>query len=96
MSTETAQWARTHAFGGRVVGEYLDTTLDPPRPMVVLQTLSGTEIAPRDTLIPLDPEDVIGSLAQRLADVFDAAERVGYSPDELRAAVELALSRAGR
>jgi hypothetical protein len=96
MSIEIAQWARTHTFGGRVVGEYLDATQTPPRPMVVLQTLSGPEIAPRDALIPLDPEDVVGSLAQRLADVLDAAARVGYSPDEMRQATEQALRLAGR
>lgn len=67
-----------------------------PAGFILPQTLSGVETAPRDALIPLEPDDVIGSLAQRLADVFDAAERVGYSPDEMRAAVELALSRAGR
>ena len=96
MSTEIAEWARTHAVGGRVVGEFLDTTQSPPRPMVVLMTLSGPELAPRDSLIPLEPADVVGSLAQRLADVLDAAARVGYSPDEMRQAVEQALRAAGR
>jgi|GEM_PF-3189487 len=93
MSIETAQWARTHAFGGRIIGEFTSTASSPPRQMAVIQTLNGTEIAPRDTLIPLEPQDVIGSLALRIEDVLDAAERVGYTVEEMRAAVEQALQR---
>ncbi|MFV9505458.1 MAG: hypothetical protein AB4911_12960 [Oscillochloridaceae bacterium umkhey_bin13] len=93
MSNVTAQWARTHAFGGRIVGEFTSTETIPPRQMVVIMTLNGPEIAPRDALIPLDDDDVIGSLAHRIEDVLDAAEQVGYNPDEIRAAVALALQR---
>lgn len=91
--SDTIEWARTHTFGGRVVGEFTSTDSTPPRQMVVIMTLHGPEIAPRDTLIPLDHDDVIGSLSHRIEDIIDAAERVGYSADEIRAAVELALRR---
>lgn len=93
MSNDTAQWARTHAFGGRIVGEFTNTDSTPPRQMAVIMTLNGPEIAPRDALIPLDHDDVIGSLSHRIEDLIDAAERVGYTSDEIRAAVELALRR---
>lgn len=93
MTDQRAQWARTHAFGGRIAGEFVDDTATPPRPMVVIMTLHGPEIAPRDTLIPLDPAEVIGSLSHRIEDVLDAAERVGYTPEEIRVAVEQALRR---
>jgi len=93
MSTETAQWARTHAFGGRIVGEFTSTESSPPRQMAVILTLHGPEIAPRDTLIPLEPQDVIGSLALRIEDLLDAAARVGYTADEMRVAVEQAFQR---
>jgi hypothetical protein len=94
MGTETASWVRTHSFGGRVVGEFISEDAAVRR-MAVIQTLSGPEIAPSDALIPLDQAEVIGSLAQRVEDLLDAAERVGYSPDEMRAAVEQALQRKG-
>lgn len=93
MSNDTARWVRTHAFGGRIIGEFTSTDSTPPRQMAVIMTLSGPEIAPRDALIPLDHDDMIGSLSHRIEDVIDAAERVGYTPDEIRAAVELALRR---
>lgn len=95
MSNDRAQWGRTHAFGGRIVGEFTSTDRTPPRQMAVIMTLSGPEIAPRDTLIPLEPSEVIGSLAHRIEDVLDAAEQVGYTPYEIWAAVELALQRKG-
>jgi len=90
---DSAHWARTHAFGGRIVGEFTNTDVTPPRQMAVVMTLNGPEVAPRDTLIPLDHAEVIGSLSHRIEDVLDAAERVGYTPDDIRAAVELALRR---
>ncbi|NNJ12985.1 hypothetical protein EKD04_021910 [Chloroflexales bacterium ZM16-3] len=37
--------------------------------------------------------DVIGSLSHRIEDVIDAAERVGYTTEEIRAAIDLALHR---
>lgn len=93
MSNKTAQWVRTHTFGGRIIGEFTSMDSTPPRQMAVIMTLHGPEIAPHDTLIPLDNDDVIGSLAHRIEDLLDAAEKVGYTADEIRAAIELAVRR---
>jgi hypothetical protein len=86
------QWARTHSFGGRIVGEFISLD-DNARPMVVLMTINGPQVAPRDSLIPLDQQDIVDSLAQRVEDLLDAAERVGYSPDAIQTAIEAALRR---
>ncbi|MBP1467942.1 hypothetical protein EYB53_019655 [Candidatus Chloroploca sp. M-50] len=71
----------------------MSTEHTPPRRMAVIMTLHGPEIAPYDALIMLEHDDVIGSLAHRIEDVLDAAVRVGYTHDDLRAAVELAVRR---
>jgi hypothetical protein len=93
MSNTRGQWARTHTVGGRIVGEFTNHESAPPRQMAIIMTLNGPEIAPRDTLMPLDHDDVIGSLSHRIEDVIDAAERVGYTTDDIHAAIDLALRR---
>jgi hypothetical protein len=86
------EWVRTHTIGGRVVGEFAGDQPDR-RLMAVIMTLHGPEIAPRDTLLPLDAQDVIDSLAHRFEDLINAAQRVGYSPEDIQAAAALALQR---
>jgi hypothetical protein len=86
------EWVRTHTIGGRIVGEFAGGEPDR-RLMAVIMTLHGPEIAPRDTLLPLDAQDVIDSLAHRFADLIDAAQRVGYSAEDIQAAMALALQR---
>lgn len=93
MSTETHQWVRTHAFGGRMIGTFIHTDSSAPREMAVILTLRGPEIAPRNTLIPLAHDEVIGSLARRIEDLLDAAERVGYTLTDMRDALERALQQ---
>ena len=56
-------------------------------------TLDGPELAPRDTLIPLDANEVTDTLAHRFEDLLTAAERVGYSSATVRAALERAFTR---
>ncbi|WP_322489318.1 hypothetical protein [Chloroflexus sp.] len=95
MDTQTTQtqWVRTHTIEGRIVGEFTSTESGTPRLMAVIMTVNGPELAPRDTLIPLDADYVIASLSHRFEDLIEAAERVGYTPEMIRAAVERALTR---
>ena len=88
----SAEWVRTHTVGGRIIGEFVSSE-HAQRAMAVVMTLHGPEIVPRDTLIPLDSRDVVDSLAHRFEDVIDAAERVGYTREDIQAAVALALQR---
>jgi hypothetical protein len=96
MQKPTQEWVRTHTIEGRIIGEFMSTEGGTSRLMAVIMTVSGPELAPRDTLIPLDADYVIASLSHRFEDLIEAAERVGYQPETIRAAVELALSRHTR
>ncbi len=91
--TPTQEWVRTHTIEGRIVGEFTSTEGGTPRQMAVIMTVNGPELAPRDTLIPLDADYVIASLSHRFEDLIEAAERAGYQPEAIRAAVEKALER---
>lgn len=91
--TPTQEWVRTHTIEGRIVGEFTSTEGGTSRLVAVIMTVNGPELAPRDTLIPLDADYVITSLAHRFEDLIEAAERAGYQPDMIRAAVERALTR---
>jgi hypothetical protein len=93
QTTQTQEWVRTHTVEGRIVGEFTSTEGGTPRQMAVIMTVNGPELAPRDTLIPLDTDYVIASLSHRFEDLIEAAERAGYQPEAIRAAVEQALSR---
>ena len=88
----SAEWVRTSTVGGRIIGEFASSE-HVQRPMAVVMTLHGPEIVPRDTLIPLDSRDVVDSLAHRFEDMIDVAERVGYTLEDIQAAVALALQR---
>jgi len=90
---QTQERVFTHTIEGRVVGEYTSTEGATPRQFAVIMTLSGPELAPRDMRLPLDTNDVIESLAQRIEDVIEAAARVGYQPEAIRGAVARALTR---
>lgn len=80
-------------MAGRIIGEFTSHETGVPRLMAVIMTLRGPELAPRDTLIPLDEDDVIASLSHRFEDLIEADEQVGYQPEAIRAAVEQAIER---
>ncbi len=86
------QWVRTAFAEGRIIGEF--TSQDAAaRPMVVIQTLDGQSVAPRDSLITIDHQYLAGSLSHRIEDVLAAARKAGWSSEIITEAVRQAMHR---
>lgn len=86
------QWVRTAYAEGRVIGEFQSQD-EPSRSMVVIRTLEGEAVVPRDGLITIDQDYLAGSLSHRIEDVLVAARQAGLSTDLIVEAIRRAMNR---